>query len=660
MNDTYTMTISLNVLKHLGIGLYSNIPDILSGAIANAWDADAKRVSICVDAEKETITIEDDGCGMNVSDVNNKYLKVGYERRKEGSKTPLLSRAVMGRKGIGKLSLFSIANIVDIWSIKDGELHGFRMDAHEIRRMVESDNSIYHPEQLDCDGIKLAAGTRIVLSGMKREATKLKALKKRLARRFSILGENYEFAVTLNGEPVALEDRDYHNRLQYAWIFGDLGRMALAKSSAQAHDRDPSIDINGDAEKIDGWIGTTKNSGQTKDDITGENINKITIMVRGKMAQEDILEEFAEGGVYSKYIIGEIHADFLDTDDKEDISTTSRQKIIEDDPRYGALKEKIRTELKRIQSEWTELRNQSGKKEAFEIPGVKEWYEQLSQDHRIAAKKLFGKINQIAIDDSSEKRQVFISNILAFETLKFRSMLNRLEDIDPENLAGLKDIFSQIEDLESVAYYQIIKGRLETIEKICKMTSENAKEAAIRNHLFEHLWLIDPLWERAPHSARMEETVKKIMSLKKYALPKEQLASRLDIKYTTFGGKHMIIELKRPERTLSFDELFAQIRKYHAIILEALRQHSKENEVVEIKCIIGYSLASWNDPKLKNSDIDSLKAQNASIITYDELIERAQKMYQEYTEQKESVGRVYKLIMAIEHDDAKAISQNGE
>ena len=137
-------------------------------------------------------------------------------------------------------------------------------------------------------------------------------------------------------------------------------------------------------------------------------------MVRGKLAQEDILEEFGEGGLYTKYIFGEIHADFLDIDDKEDIATTSRQKLIEEDPRYKALKKKLFYELKHVQSKWTELRNKQGKKQAFEIiPQIKEWFGDLDTDQKKAAEKLFGRINQLTIDDPIQKRQLFVSGVLS-------------------------------------------------------------------------------------------------------------------------------------------------------------------------------------------------------------------------------------------------------
>lgn len=41
-NTKYQMTIDLNVLNHLGINLYSNIPSVISEVVANAWDADAE------------------------------------------------------------------------------------------------------------------------------------------------------------------------------------------------------------------------------------------------------------------------------------------------------------------------------------------------------------------------------------------------------------------------------------------------------------------------------------------------------------------------------------------------------------------------------------------------------------------------------------------
>lgn len=116
MSDKFKMSLSLNVLNHLGINLYSNIPAVLSEIVANAWDADAQRVDITISDDQ--IIIKDDGCGMNADDINNKFLYVGYQKREQSAESPIYHRKYMGRKGIGKLSMFSIAKEVDVISKK--------------------------------------------------------------------------------------------------------------------------------------------------------------------------------------------------------------------------------------------------------------------------------------------------------------------------------------------------------------------------------------------------------------------------------------------------------------------------------------------------------------------------------------------------------------
>lgn len=132
----FQMSINLQVLNHLGLNLYSNTSAVLSEVVANAWDADATEVKIQIDGD--TITIADNGVGMDLSDINNKYLTVGYQKRKESGESPNLHRPVMGRKGIGKLSLFSIANIVKVYSRKNNELNGFEIDTNSLKAAIET------------------------------------------------------------------------------------------------------------------------------------------------------------------------------------------------------------------------------------------------------------------------------------------------------------------------------------------------------------------------------------------------------------------------------------------------------------------------------------------------------------------------------------------
>ena len=91
------MTLSLNVLNHLGINLYSNVAAVLSEVVANAWDADATLVEIDIDKSAGRITITDNGIGMTTKEVNDRFLTVGYQRRQDKT-IPAAQRAKTAKR----------------------------------------------------------------------------------------------------------------------------------------------------------------------------------------------------------------------------------------------------------------------------------------------------------------------------------------------------------------------------------------------------------------------------------------------------------------------------------------------------------------------------------------------------------------------------------
>lgn len=168
-SSPYKMSISLNVLNHLGIGLYSNVPAVLSEIVANAWDADAEEVDIIIDPKENIISIYDNGSGMNLADINQKYLMVGYSKRTNEPPLTSKGRSPMGRKGIGKLSVFSIADTAEIFSVKDGQKNAFRMVGTDIQDQIKDGTTKdYLPKPLDTSVIEFKSGTLIRLSNIKK------------------------------------------------------------------------------------------------------------------------------------------------------------------------------------------------------------------------------------------------------------------------------------------------------------------------------------------------------------------------------------------------------------------------------------------------------------------------------------------------------------
>ena len=652
------MKLSLNVLQHLGINLYSNVPAVLSEVVANAWDADAGKVRIELDRGQARIVIEDDGCGMTRDEVVDRFLLVGYQRRLgQPGPTPDKGRSPMGRKGIGKLSLFSIANEIAVETNRDGERTALRMRLDAVRRAIEDNEGEYHPEELVESEFRREHGTRITLGQLRRRQTIATAagLRKRLARRFSIIGPSHDFSITVNGDEITPEDRGYHAQLQYLWTYDDQSSIVSRCRNLDEHEpRESGFPVPGGANMaVDGWIGTVKESGQLRDEH-GENLNRIAIYVRGKMAQEDLLGDFTERGIYASYLIGELRVDGLDTatgeepEPDEDSATSSRQRIVEDEPRYVALKEFVARELKYIQQRWSDLRRDAGSRIAMEIPEVKEWADALPKEISGRAKSWLGKINRIRMDNLDERRQLTKHAVLAFEFHRWNENLDRLESIDDENLESVIGMFRELDGLEATLYGQIVRKRIDVIRALQEKVDDNARERIIQTYIFDHLWLLDPSWERAEASELMEKRVGTLFSEVDADLSAEEKNARLDIKYRKTAGKHVIIELKRPDRTVSVHDLGRQIGKYRSGLMKVLETMGTPHEPFEFVCLMGRPPSEWSNPDGQALVEDMLKVQNARYVSYDELLENSYQAYSDYLRQAKVVKGLGKVIGAID------------
>jgi len=640
MTEKYTMKLSLNVLNHLGLNLYSNFPAVLSEAVANSWDAEAKTVEITLDVANDQIEIVDNGTGMNLRDINDKYLNVGYRKReKEGAYTPELNRHVMGRKGIGKLSLFSIANRIEIYSVKDGKKNGFLMTTEEVKRQIERSKGVYHPKDISARKISLTQGTKIILTDLKKKLTLTEsALRKRLARRFSIIGEKYDFQVKINGTAVTVFDRDFFKNIQFLWTIGDDDQAYIkeCKNLKESKRFDGVVDKEKDY-KVSGWIGAVEKHGQLE-----EGNNKIVLLAWGRLIQEDILADYKEGGLYAKYLTGEITANFLDLDQHDDISTTNRQRVIEDDSRYIALKKHIYDHLKEIQNIWSEWRKKYATEKALKNPAIKKWYDTLQPSNRKRAEQLFDKIESLPMEKEEDRKELYKYGILAFERLRVRTNLELLSELDSATDLRFAAIFNDLSDIEAVLYYDIASGRVEVIEAFANIVDKDRQEKVIQKYLYKNLWLLHPSWERATQNPRIEQSVQREFKKVTTSLTLEEKRSRYDLKYVTAAGKHIIIELKKSTRKVKTMELVQQIKKYKDALEKCLQGFGEQRPVIEVICLLGRSLE--DDPQFIKSQLESV---NARVILYNSLIKESLDDYKGYLHGQKYVAGLREIVDAI-------------
>ncbi len=647
-DSPYQMTVDLNVLDHLGINLYSNVAAVLTEAVANAWDADASTVEIRVDADNKWIEIQDDGIGMTVSDVNEKYLRVGYRRRDYGGthgKITAKGRSVMGRKGLGKLSLFSIAETIEVQSAKDSKAHGLVMTAQGIQASVAAQEDCYTPDALSPGGLEINSGTLIRLKDVKRQrlGRGVAALRKRLARRFSIVGQIHDFEIKINGIPISSADRGDLAVAQFVWFFGDdEPDLAVAGQLKEKESLSARLDHWNPGWKLGGWIGTARLPKQLDSEDAG-NLNSLVVFARGRLFHENILDKLNDGRLYTKYLTGQIEADFLDADDQPDIATSDRQRVQEDDPRYIALIQFLKERLNKVESRWNEWRKKHEVAKAKEEnPALAQWLNALPEGFQKSAETLVAKISALPVDEEDDRRLMYRHAILAFERMKLRGSAEEFAQ-GVDNLETVISLLADRDSLEASLYRDIVKSRLDVIKSFQQIVDEDQKEKVLQKYLFDHLWLLDPAWERAAGSEIMESRMTEEGVIVADLSEKERLG-RVDLAYRTTAGKHILVELKKAGRKMKLLELQEQGQLYVDKLRKILLTQNITDPNIEVIFVIGRQIdeEEGNPQRLKNSM--AAISPGSRIIHFDTLIAGAQVAYAEYLNTSRKLDKLEQLV----------------
>ncbi|MFS2326534.1 ATP-binding protein [Brucella sp. H1_1004] len=668
----FKFEVDINVINHLGVGLYSSTPAALTELVANSWDAEASNVWIDVDIEKNQIVIEDDGHGMDAVAIAKKFLHVGYSRRLASNTNKSASglRNVMGRKGIGKLSMFALSNQVKVTSqVKNFSPIAFEIDVPELKKNLQARQPVLLNE-FTATPLKSGHGTRIELTDVLKTLNKTeKYLRVKLARRFSILGSVYGFNVYLNGNEIKETDRDIFDHIQFLWAFdsASLDRVKnispniakIPKDGADLKkltesDKLPCIATlkdtlqlpDGSSAKVTGYIASVarpRDLGSKED-----SANMVSIFANGRVFSENILSEANSAKYYQSYLVGEVHADFLDDDDV-DRATASREAIKKDDPKYKALLKFLFKSLDDISGQWDEWRSALDPNDGPDSnQAVTEWLETIDDNRDLkTAKRIVMSIRNARVhsDEANNDRAkgiLYRGAIIGFEKLRLKKQLDQLTAITDVLGPEFAAIFTALNDVEEAAYADITKQRLEIIKKFEDIkNSPTELEKVAQEYLFKHLWLLDPSWDRVTGRAEMEQTL--TQHIKK--VDPDETGARLDITYRSSSGRHVVVELKKPGKTsLKYDDLYDQARKYRRAVEQYYRDlmPSHPQPALDI-----YLLVAKVPTGMDVKDIRSMAEQNAKIITYEQLITDAKNSYQEYIDANRKAGALEGILSRI-------------
>ncbi len=364
-DETFQFEISLSVLNHLGRNLYRNFVTVLGEAISNSWDADAENVWINIDRENSSFSIKDDGRGMDADDFQNKFLKIGYSKRKEGTRHSERKRPFIGAKGIGKLALLSCAGRVSIFSkIAGGDYTGGVIDNSGLDRAIKSDMTAeeYPLEALDYGLIADLVegherGTIIYFEATKDQLKSSDAyIKKLLALSFKFSLLDKSFTIHVNGEPVTADDlKDLADATEFLWVVNgykdsfldDLKNLKSDPTSA-------TTSLN-----LKGFVATVQKPRHLKITGTDERAT-IDLFVNGRLREKNIIRHIPTQRIVENYVYGQIHFDIMDREGADPF-TSSREGIVEDDLQFQSLMDYLKRDLiPQVIDEWDKLRLDRG------------------------------------------------------------------------------------------------------------------------------------------------------------------------------------------------------------------------------------------------------------------------------------------------------------
>jgi len=610
------MTFDINILEHLGLRMYTSLPAVVSEFVANCWDAGARSVKVAIPQDTKItpnyiVRIWDNGCGMTADEVNKKFLVVGRSKRVEDGRDTITvdgkERKVMGNKGIGKLAGFGVAGCVSILTVRAGHFVKFTMDydaMHKVAKEAQGKEikTVYRPSVEDWGETTDPDGTVVELSRLKRvQIPDVDVMRRHLARRFSVVGKQYSFNVCVNEKEIKPADRQLQSKCEIIWEFDE-----------------PIND--GKSWVVKGWIGSFPKHAT----LTDEFERGIIIMARGKMVQMPMTFEFGgkgfSGMLGTAYLVGELHAEFLD--EETDEIATHRSGIIWESEKGQALRNWGAIKVKKICAEWLDKRAAVKLKVIVDQPVYKERIAKLPS---IEKKVIDGFLKKLAAKEETDAETVkYVAEFMATgaEYKGFLELVKVLEESAPEKPEILIKFLREWEILDAVEMARIIEGRIQAIIKFQQLVNSDAKEKPdVHNFLVDNPWLLDPTWNYIDDEVTYSELLKSEFPDEKEP-PEEK---RIDFLCLGYGRVLNIIEIKRPNITLNVKHL-SQLYDYMRFI-KAHIGNSPRSYDSAVGYLIGGKLGT-------NSDFITMKDDYWKLgmftCTYEELQSTAIKAHKRF------------------------------
>ena len=598
------------MVRHLGLQMYAGPVPAIAELVANAWDADASRVSVDIPLGKsvgprDAITVSDNGGGMAWGDCEAKYMVIGRDARKEDGGRTAGGRRRMAHKGLGKLAGFGIATKVEVATIRGGKRTKFTLDYRAIENLKHGEAYVVDAESGAAAG--RPDGTTVRLAGLtlRRKIPKDQFVES-MSRRFSVISAKFEVAV--NGKALERDARLFQMR------FPD-GKHRFEGETARGGRSWTTVK---DAGRVACWIGFTEKP------IKEPALRGISVIARGKLVQEPWFFEVA-GGIHGQhgmqYMTGEVEADFLD--EKTDYVTTNRGGVMWSQDKPSKLLEWGQRRVADVLRMWAEER---GRIKFEKIKRDAPFMDRISKfpaRDRKEMESVMEKMASIETIEDERLKELAATFINVYENRRLTDMVGKISSLDPSAQAAIYEILSDFKIVEAVALAQLVQTRLSIISKFKEMIEEGAREVPdMQSHLKDHPWLINPSYAGLVHEKTLDRTLKE-----QFGVGSGRRAGRRRPDFFCLGelGRAFVIEIKRPGARIGRKEI-RQLEDYVDFLAKENRKTTKREDQ---KTFFGYLIGSeFSD------DTEGLRDRAAkdgiTVTTWDALLRTAENAHVDF------------------------------
>jgi len=585
MKKSAKFDVSTRLLDHLGLSAYNSIAKSITELVANAYDADARSVEIVIPisiSSASAVRLRDNGTGMSRSDVEQKFLLIGRNKRLDGERTTS-GRLKIGSKGIGKLAGFGVANHIEIQSRKNKKEVSFVLDRSDFeKKNFLSDINIEITETKS----KAANGTEIILKKLNKEIT-LPSPDELRRHIFRSLPISATFSVSVNGVQCSASDvagKKYNFKKKISSVGTITGYYVLADR------RQPRPGL--------------------------------AVRVRGRVVEEPSLfgiNTKEHGYFTAEKIAGEVNADFLDPEGGSsgvDLISTARDGFVEDSPIVQEFQNYTREFLREIINGVEKKETKRRADVLLKLPAIKARIDKMPPHIQGAVTKVVRSLVPKLKSNDHETKKLIEWILKYYESNALRELMDAIVASDASDIRKLSSLVSDwgLRQVREIA--ELIKSQVSIVSKLEKMISVAGKREIDLHKLVEqNLWLIRDgleLWSSdKPLKVLLDGHIAKVYRNKKNLRPDLVCRSQSN------GRDAVVLEFKRPSESIDADHI-TQALKYKGII-EASRPN------IRMELFVVGSKYTAEAKALK----EQLEKTDLKFWSYSEILQKARQRYED-------------------------------